>query len=1091
MVLSRSILKEFSDATKQKAPQGTTYLRGTIQGKGETKYVKIDGSESLTPINEVVDAKDGDRVLITIQNHVATVLGNLTKPPSAYKTQEAMNKASEANTKASTAIQDASTAQRLARDAKADAGQAIIDAGEAGTIAKAAKKEAQEAIGAASEVSKNLGSTLEAARIASETSNAAIEKAIAAERNVSNVNNELDKIKKVAEKSVENIKKAKRELQEQFDTYKEEVKGTYQTKKGMDDIKLEMSDSVTKKLGEWETTMSQTYASKNDITSIEGSFNTLKRETAESTETIRQSWETFKSDTTTAKEQVDQALENARSSQEAAKQAKDAAEQAKKDALAAQANAKTSADKAVAAQELADAAASTAKSADANLAQARTELNEAINNYAAVKKKMDATAQEIADAKSTVENAKKKVDEANRLVAEAQTASSKANTAANTAKQEAETAKSAAQGAETRARNAETAANNAAQSARDAQAEVAKYTKRVTEYEKKIEDSDKKTAEYYRKTTEIGDKIANISAGAKNYASSNYIQKLGNTPNYNYDATTGRGHFTAKATGWNGHGICFTNRSPILLEGETLFIGLDVTPNKDCTGAFDINNSLTVGGPDRGNDNDDSSLRRFSFPNNSYYGRLKAGVTVRVWCMFTAKTGTNLVNVNSCFSVYSDPNITVEVDFQNVTIMKTNVPMAYTFPEDDIKNNYYSKVELKTQFERKAGEVYTAVSRNVTEEIQEGEKRIKKDVKNFNFGGRNILRGTTDMIIGNGGWKSGHWRLSGSGTIKTVDVADSPVKGVSKGILATPNAGTKVGPCQDGYSLQIPGTYTLSVWVKGQKGARVIIQTYWNQGIASPKMKENNYTLKSNDWERVSITGEVEKYTNITLAYLFAFDKPATFIAPYMDNSDVINNWSPAKEDMATYQEAKDAKDAADTANGKADDLTTRIEGAESIIDQLSDAIVKMVTDKNGTSLMTQTSTGWTFNMGTYKDQISEALGKLTTAEGKLTAAEQRLNNFDRLTKDLNNKTAYINVTTNEKKQPVLELGKAGDAFKIRISNTSVDYMDGSTRVAYVSNRQLFIETATVKNELKIGEPDGFIWKKRANGNLGLRWTGG
>lgn len=1065
--------------TKQKTSQGLTYLRGTIQGKGETKYVKIDGSESLTPINEVVDAKDGDRVLVAIQNHVATVLGNLTKPPSAYKTQEAINKAKEADGKADTAIDDASAAQRLAREAKANADQAVIDAGEAGVIATEAKQNAQDAISAAGEVSKKLGSTLEAARIASETSEAAIKKAAAAQQNVSNVNNELEKIKKVANQSVQNVQDAKRELQEQFDTYKEEVKGTYQTKKGMDDIKIEMSDTITKKLGELETTMSQTYASKNDVTEIQGSFTTLKRETAESTETIRKSWETFKSDTTNAKEQVNQALGNARDSLEAAERAKQAAEKAKKDAEIAQQNAKVSSDKAIKAQELADAAASTAKSADANLSQARIELREAVENYAAVKNKMNATAQEISAAKSAVDTAKKKVDEANRLVAEAQTASSKATDAASRARQEAETAKGAAQGAETRARNAETAAKNAAQSAKDAQAEVAKYTKRVTEYEKRIEDSDKKTAEYYKKTEAIGTKMSELTVGARNllrrtgyFDLTQFSGIVGESAHINVNKTiitdsnspSGKAYRVNKyrKAGVDKHGGCYWIMPKKLVAG------------KKYTWSVYVRGSGTVGtfGPEQG-----------------------GGKAVKLTNTWTKVSHTFTANSNQYYQFTFYSGTEFDLYFTDLMLEESTVPSQWTpAPEDlesEIKNNYYSKTELKTQFERKAGEVYTVVSRNVTEEVQEGEKRVKKDVKNFNFGGRNILRGTADMVIGNEKWANGHWRLSGSGTIKTVDVADSPVKGVTKGILATPNAGTKVGPCQDGYSLQIPGVYTLSVWVKGQKGARVIIQTYWNQGIASPKMKENNYTLKSNDWERISITGEVEKYTNITLAYLFAFDKPATFIAPYMDNSDVVNDWSPAKEDMATHKEVIDAKDAADTANNGVSGLTTRVEDAESIIDQLSDAIVKMVTDKNGSSLMTQTSTGWTFNMGTYKDQISEALKKLTSAEGKLTAAEQRLNNFDRLTKDLNDKTAYINVTTNAQKQPVLELGKAGDAFKICISNTSVDYMDGSTRVAYVSNRQLFIETATVKNELKIGEPDGFIWKKRANGNLGLRWTGG
>lgn len=1082
MVLPRSVLKEFSDVTKQKTPQGLTYLRGTIQGKGETKYVKLDGSESLTPISEVVDAKDGDRVLVTIQNHVATVLGNLTKPPSAYKTQEAIDKAEEAEGKARRAKEDASDAQKLARAASADAGQAVIDAGEAGRIARASKQEAAKALTAANNVSEKLSSTLEAAQSAANSSRLALEKATATEKNVSNINNELLRIQKVADNSLDEVDAAKKALQNQqgdLEKYKKHVEGTYATKTDTNEIKVGLSDTFESQLGELKRHMSETYAAKNEVTEIKGQYDSFTKETARGIETIRQSWETFKSDTTDAKEQVNQALGNARDSLAAAERAKQAAEKAKNDAEIAKQNAKISADKATAAQELADAAASTAKSADANLSQARIELREAVENYQAVKNKVNATSQEISAAKSAVETAKKKVDEANRLVAEAQTASSKATDAASRARQEAETAKGAAQGAETRARNAETAAKNAENYARAAQQEVAKYTERITTYEKKIEDSDKKTAEYYRKTEEIGTKMSELKIGARNL-----LHKTGYFDKSQFSGVVG-------------------DSSKFELEIEVEETG--ISPS----GKFYTINKLNNKGVTSANGGVYWRLPKRLIAGRTYTWSLYAfgsGVMTAIGCeqggltSITFQPGVNKIshtfvaNDNNYYQFVFYSSESYLLSFTDLMLEEATIPSQWTpAPEDlesEIKNNYYSKTELKTQFERKAGEIYSAVSKNVVEEVQNGETRIKNDVKNFNFGGRNILRGTADMVIGTGGWANGHWRLSGSGTIKTVDVADSPVKGVTKGILATPNAGTKVGPCQDGYSLQIPGIYTLSVWVKGQKGARVIIQTYWNQGIASPKFKENNYTLKSNDWERVSITGEVEKYSNITLAYLFAFDKPATFIAPYMDNSDVVNDWSPAKEDMATYQQAKDAKDVADSAQTGVNDVTTRITTAETVIQQLSDAILKMVTDKDGSSLMTQTSTGWTFNMGAYKEQISDALRKISDAEGNIIRANERLTAFDQLTRDLNNKTAYLNVTTNSSGQPVLELGKAGDAFKLMISNTSVDFMDRSTRVAYVTNKQLFIETATIKNELKIGDPDGFVWRKRENGNLGLRWVG-
>lgn len=81
-------------------------------------------------------------------------------------------------------------------------------------------------------------------------------------------------------------------------------------------------------------------------------------------------------------------------------------------------------------------------------------------------------------------------------------------------------------------------------------------------------------------------------------------------------------------------------------------------------------------------------------------------------------------------------------------------------------------------------------------------------------------------------------------------------------------------------------------------------------------------------------------------------------------------------------------------------------------------------------------------------------------------------------------------MTTNENGAPCIELGKTGNAFKVRITNTSVDFIQGSSKIAYVSNQALFIEKAIIKSELQIGEKRGFIWKTRSNGNMGLRWFG-
>jgi hypothetical protein len=52
---------------------------GTVVYDGKV-YVKFDGSELLTPVSTTVNVADGDRVAVEIQNHTATITGNITDP---------------------------------------------------------------------------------------------------------------------------------------------------------------------------------------------------------------------------------------------------------------------------------------------------------------------------------------------------------------------------------------------------------------------------------------------------------------------------------------------------------------------------------------------------------------------------------------------------------------------------------------------------------------------------------------------------------------------------------------------------------------------------------------------------------------------------------------------------------------------------------------------------------------------------------------------------------------------------------------------------------------------------------------------------
>lgn len=83
MSLSNDLISQFVKVTNDKEePKKESFCYGTIVEYEGTKYVKLDGSELLTPISSTADAKVDERVTIMIKNHQAIVTGNLSSPSS-------------------------------------------------------------------------------------------------------------------------------------------------------------------------------------------------------------------------------------------------------------------------------------------------------------------------------------------------------------------------------------------------------------------------------------------------------------------------------------------------------------------------------------------------------------------------------------------------------------------------------------------------------------------------------------------------------------------------------------------------------------------------------------------------------------------------------------------------------------------------------------------------------------------------------------------------------------------------------------------------------------------------------------------------
>lgn len=84
MSLSQDIITAFAKITNDnKKDNKETILYGTTVIQNGTRYVQIDGSNELTPVQSTAVIRSGARVTIMLKDHQAVVTGNLTDPSAS------------------------------------------------------------------------------------------------------------------------------------------------------------------------------------------------------------------------------------------------------------------------------------------------------------------------------------------------------------------------------------------------------------------------------------------------------------------------------------------------------------------------------------------------------------------------------------------------------------------------------------------------------------------------------------------------------------------------------------------------------------------------------------------------------------------------------------------------------------------------------------------------------------------------------------------------------------------------------------------------------------------------------------------------
>ncbi|HGS2947446.1 TPA: phage tail spike protein, partial [Streptococcus pneumoniae] len=279
-----------------------------------------------------------------------------------------------------------------------------------------------------------------------------------------------------------------------------------------------------------------------------------------------------------------------------------------------------------------------------------------------------------------------------------------------------------------------------------------------------------------------------------------------------------------------------------------------------------------------------------------------------------------------------------KVDISALNVTAENIRQSVKSLETDTQNKLNQKLS-QAEFEVRAGSIRQEILNATKDKASKSEltqtaEELASKIASVQVGGRNYIRGTKRMMLARGLWASGTFRPSGAGTAKTIDVSDSPATGFDKAIrLTSSNARDQIGIAQDGFHIS-QGTYTMSCWVKGRRGQKVKLQTYWqvndNSGI-SPI-----FTLKDENWTKLSFTSARNRAGVASIGYVYLVNAEVgeylDVLAPQLEDGSLATSSKEAPEDIegqistveSTFKQRADSLEAG--VNRLTEGLRTKVD---------------------------------------------------------------------------------------------------------------------------------------------------------------------
>lgn len=238
-------------------------------------------------------------------------------------------------------------------------------------------------------------------------------------------------------------------------------------------------------------------------------------------------------------------------------------------------------------------------------------------------------------------------------------------------------------------------------------------------------------------------------------------------------------------------------------------------------------------------------------------------------------------------------------------------------------------------------------------------------------------------------------------------------------------------------------------------------------------------------WERHVGTARIPKGTEYD--YFYILHSPSKDFDYYitdfkLEKGNKATDWTPAPEDIDDSIEH-----VADSAN----DALTRANGAYTEIDTLKATISNIVKDDNNMVSVEQSASGGIqINMTHITNEINSMLEDLKDKISTEEATDLR-NDLNNAISNVESRTAYINAFQDEDGNPYIILGATDSPFQVRITNTSIDFLQNGKVIAYANGQAFFNLRTVVQQDVQIGLGPGYIFKTRDSGNMGLTYVSG